>query len=118
VVAKRPRSKHSPQKAMAKKNLTQRAERFPIQRPIYYRQDDSSVWLEGITENISHTGILFIVEQAFKPSKLLEIRVAFALSITLSCLGAVVRTEYFDGKTALAVQIRNYNLLSHDKTTF
>jgi hypothetical protein len=104
---------------MTKKHrFIQRAERFPLQRPIYYRRDDSSDWLKGKTENISRTGILFHAKEAFKPDLELDIRVAFPLKMTLSCQGTIVRIDRSGGRKAAAVQIHNYNLLSSDKSSF
>jgi hypothetical protein len=98
-----------------KNRMIPRAERFPLHRPIYYRPSESSDWLEGTTENISRTGIIFTAEEDFKPSRLLDIRVSFPLNMTLSCLGAVVRTDNSNGRNALAVQIRRYSLRSDEK---
>jgi hypothetical protein len=103
---------------LKKHRMIPRAERFPLHRPIFYRQSESSDWLEGTTENISRTGIFFNAEKDFKPSRLLDIRVSFPLNMTLSCLGAVVRTENSSGRNALAVQIRRYSLRSKEKEAF
>ncbi len=101
-----------------KRGFVQRAERFPLQRPIYYRQNETSDWLEGITENISRTGILFRADKTFRSRRELDIRVAFPLKMTLACQATVIRTDRSGGRKATAVEIRDYELLSSDKAVF
>jgi hypothetical protein len=85
---------------------TPRAERFPFQIPLHYRQANLEDWHECKTVNISRTGILFQTDQTIASNSLLDIRVQFPASMTLSCQGSVVRTT----DSACAVRIHHYRI--------
>jgi hypothetical protein len=51
-----------------------RAKRFALRFPVYFRHPDSSTWLEGTTENISYTGVLFRSVSPLELESTLEIR--------------------------------------------
>lgn len=73
---------------MSRKTTSQhngRAKRFALRFPVYFRSPDSSTWLEGTTENISYTGVLF---HSFSPSPLaLETTLELRLQITVAAQG-------------------------------
>jgi hypothetical protein len=94
-----------------------RAERFQIRIPVRYREPHGGVWLEGKTENISRSGILFRTESLLSPKTTVEMRLALPAVIRneapgeVLCKGVVVRTEQSKitgAPPALAVAIRHY----------
>lgn len=108
---------------MSAKTLHQNAERarrFALHLPVYFRQPHSPTWLEGTTENISYTGILFRSTHPLVPDTSLELRLQLAVGPKLShaseihCKGAVVRMEQRnapENPVALAVAIRDYRIV-------
>jgi hypothetical protein len=98
---------------------TTRAERFPLNIPVRYREPHDQRWFEGRTENISRSGVLLLAEASLQPKITIELR--FELPITVLgeargevvCKGTVVRTEEnpMSGiPTALAIAIRSYRM--------
>jgi hypothetical protein len=93
-----------------------RAERFQVHMPVRYRVPDSPEWLEGCTENVSHTGVLFRTKSILKPSTLVDVRLEVPPTRTdgsraeVVCKCEVVRVEKSGKKNApaLAFAIRNY----------
>lgn len=73
---------------MSRKTTSQhngRAKRFALRFPVYFRPPDSPTWLEGMTENISYTGVLFHSES---PSLLeVESTVELRLQIAVAAQG-------------------------------
>jgi hypothetical protein len=108
---------------MSTKTLHQNAERarrFALHLPVYFRQPHSPAWLEGTTENISYTGVLFRSAHPLVPDTSLELRLQLAVGPKLSraseirCKGAVVRVEQTnapENPVALAVSIRDYRIV-------
>ena len=97
-----------------------RARRFALHLPIYFRQPESPTWLEGTTENISYTGVLFRSTHPVVPETSLELRLQLAVGANLipaseiRCKGAVVRIEPSkapEAPVALAVSIRDYRIV-------
>ena len=97
-----------------------RARRFALHLPIYFRQPQSTTWLEGMTENISYTGVLFRSTHPLVPETSLELRLQLALGAKtlpaseIRCKGAVVRVEPGNAPEApvsLAVSIRDYRIV-------
>ena len=76
-----------------------RARRFALHLPVYFRELDSPTWLEGTTENISYTGVLFLSSSPLAPETTLELRLQVAMGTKgrdpaeIRCKGAVVRLE-------------------------
>jgi len=98
---------------------TSRAERFPLNIPVRYREPHRPEWLEGRTGNISCSGVLLLTDASLPPKITIELR--FELPVTVSgetrgevvCKGTVVRTEEnpMSGiPAALAVAIRSYRM--------
>jgi len=99
---------------------SERARRFALHLPVYFRQPHSSTWLEGTTENISYTGVLFRSPYPLVPETALELRLQLAISANLNhaseirCKGAVVRVEQRNAPEtpiALAVAISDYRIV-------
>jgi len=97
-----------------------RARRFALHLPVYFRQPDSPTWLEGTTENISYTGLLLLSTHPMVPETSLELRLQLAVGTNLNhvseirCKGAVVRVEQRnapESPVALAVSIRDYRIV-------
>ena len=108
---------------MSTKTLHQnaeRAKRFALHLHVYFRQSHSTTWLEGTTENISYTGVLFRSTHPLVPETSLELRLQLAAGPKLNnaseirCRGAVVRVEQRNAPetpVALAVSIRDYRIV-------
>src|SRR5271157_4934090 len=95
----------------------ERAKRFGLHLPVYFRQPNSPTWLEGTTENISYTGVLLRSSYPLAPETALELRLQLLAGAKqprgaeIRCKGAVVRMEQRDvpgTPIALAVAIRDY----------
>ena len=98
----------------------ERARRFALHLPVYFRQPHSTTWLEGTTENISYTGVLFRSTHPLVPETSLELRLQLAIGPKLNnaseirCRGAVVRVEprsAAETPVALAVSISDYRIV-------
>jgi len=108
---------------MSTKTLHQngeRAMRFALHLPVYFRQSHSTTWLEGTTENISYTGVLFRSTHPLVPETSLELRLQLAVgpkpnnASEIRCRGAVVRVEQRNAPetpVALAVSISDYRIV-------
>jgi hypothetical protein len=99
-----------------------RATRYAIQMPIRFREGGTAEWREGVTVNISRTGILFQSEVNLPPRTLLEMQVILPFEIVgepkanVLCWGPVVRKDSSldeSGRYALATAILRYRF-SHD----
>jgi hypothetical protein len=86
-----PAARPGPQKA--------RAERFPIETQVRFREKGEPDWNEGTTLNISRTGILFRTPRALPPSTVIEMQILFPAEITggppanVLCWGPIVRAQ-------------------------
>ena len=98
----------------------ERAKRFALHLPVYFRQPQSPTWFEGTTENISYTGVLFRSTHPLVPETSLELRLQLAIGPKLNnaseirCRGAVVRVEprsAAETPVALAVSISDYRIV-------
>jgi hypothetical protein len=97
-----------------------RARRFALRFPVYFRKLDSPTWLEGTTENISYTGMLFHSSSLLAPQTALELRLRIEVGTKgkdpteVRCKGRVVRVEQRNAPeppVALAVAIRDYRIV-------
>lgn len=68
-----------------------RAGRLPIRLPVRYRELGCMEWIEGKTENMSRSGILFRAESVLVPKTKVEMRVAFPMVIKNKALWEIVR---------------------------
>jgi hypothetical protein len=98
----------------------ERARRFELHLPVYFRQPHTPTWLEGTTENISYTGVLFRSSYRLALETALELRLQLAVGsernhgAEIRCKGAVVRVEQRiapETPIALAVAIRDYRIV-------
>jgi hypothetical protein len=87
--------------------FSDRAQRFTMAVPLYFRKRGMSHWLEAQLVNISQTGILFRTDETVPAEEFLDVRVDFPADSHLECQCTVVRTE----PSLLAVQIQRYNLV-------
>lgn len=99
---------------------TSRARRYEIGTPIRYRVRGEREWREGVTENISISGVLIRASHALEPNTSIEMR--FLLPVELEgefaaevfCRGLVVRSSSrpaFAGTTAIAARILHSRFL-------
>jgi PAS domain S-box-containing protein len=95
-----------------------RARRFNLHLPLRYRLVGDQRWLEGTTENISRSGLLFQAEEMLQPSAQLEINLVLPAEIAglaateVVCRGEVVRAIGSPGSgvsPALAAKILQYH---------
>jgi hypothetical protein len=77
--------------------MIDRAERFPLEFRVKYRPVGTEPWIEGVTKNISRSGVLFSTEHVFDIDTPIEIDIALrsgpAAGSDLVCHGRIVRTE-------------------------
>ncbi len=94
-----------------------RAQRFQLQLPLKYRRLDEEQWHDGVTRNISRSGLLFQAEDPLQPNVVLEINLVLPAEIAglspteVVCRGEVVRTLTTAGEQmppALAAKILQY----------
>ncbi len=95
-----------------------RAQRFKLNLPVRYRLLGEDDWRQGITENISRSGLLFRVDQLLEPSSQVEISLVLPPEIAglsaaeVVCRGEVVRAmrgEHPSDNPALAAKILQYH---------
>jgi hypothetical protein len=95
-----------------------RARRFNLHLPLRYRQVGEQRWIEGTTENISRSGLLFRGEEALQPNAKLEISLVLPAEIAglaateVICRGEVVRSiegNQVGVSPALAAKILQYH---------
>lgn len=76
-----------------------RAQRFPLDLPVRYCRVGETVWMDGTTENISHSGVLFRVGQPLDIDSPVEIRITLPATSPGSpgsqiiCQARIVRAE-------------------------
>jgi PAS domain S-box-containing protein len=95
-----------------------RARRFNLHLPLRYRLVGEQRWLQGTTENISRSGLLFQAEEMLQPNAQLEINLVLPAEIAglaateVVCRGEVVRAVGTPGSgvsPALAAKILQYH---------
>jgi PAS domain S-box-containing protein len=95
-----------------------RARRFNLHLPLRYRLVGEQRWLQGTTENISRSGLLFQAEEMLQPNAQLEINLVLPAEIAglaateVVCRGEVVRAIGSPGTgvtPALAAKILQYH---------
>ena len=97
-----------------------RAPRFPLHMAVRFRRTGDSGWLEGQTENISCSGVLFRVDNALPDKANVELRLALPLEWgrvqppEVFCRGRVVRTVSIPDDAlsfGAVVRIEDYDFL-------
>jgi hypothetical protein len=98
---------------------TKRAERYEIHAVIHYRPRRARVWLKGLIQNISTSGVLILTDHVLPVGTAIEMR--FALPVKwqgkagadLLCRGVVVRPsspQQPDGAKFIALTIEQPHL--------
>jgi PAS domain S-box-containing protein len=110
---------HSEAKVARDKVPPFRAQRFNLHLPLRYRKLGDQGWLQGTTDNISRSGLLFKAEEVLQPNVQLEINLVLPAEIAglspteVVCRGEVVRSvDLEDGAStspALAAKILQYH---------
>jgi hypothetical protein len=108
---------------MPTKTLSQavgRARRFTLHLRVMYREVGVQEWLEGWTENISRTGMLFRCDAPLPVDTVVELKLQLSPAsgkedhaAEVLCRGTVVRVEQVGGldtSTVLAVSIHPYRI--------
>ena len=96
-----------------------RAPRYDLQIPVRVRLMGGSGWLEGLTANVSRSGVLFRAAGDLRPDALLEMGLMLPSLLGLGgsasqvlCLGCVVRVdEGSDGQYGYAASIWGYRFV-------
>jgi hypothetical protein len=98
---------------------SQRAQRFPIKVPMRYRKKLDKEWMEGRTENISQSGLLFQAPEPLNPDTLVQFYFALPQNkegesgATVICEGLTIRTilpATSDESPLVAVKLLDYKL--------
>jgi PilZ domain len=92
-----------------------RAHRFPLTLPIRCRRAGEDGWLEGVTINISSSGVLFCTSKPLDVDTKVEMTIVLGQSRAqrgeLRCDGRIVRIESGSSTTAsMAATFSRYNL--------
>ncbi|PYQ16199.1 MAG: hypothetical protein DMF80_06260 [Acidobacteria bacterium] len=97
-----------------------RAPRFSIEIPFYFRRRGEASWRQGMTDNISRSGVLFRTTEMLEESTPVEMHFALPLEVSgqpgalVACRGQIVRTvppESSDALPALAATIARYRFV-------
>jgi hypothetical protein len=102
--------------------LHTRAQRFTIRTPIRYREVGGRRWFEGITENISRSGVLFRADHVLGPKAAVQMSLSLPVKMSgkrpakISCRGTVVRTALTTepNLTVIGATIRRYRFRRGD----
>lgn len=103
-----------------------RAPRYIIGLPFFYRRKGKRAWLEGRTENISRTGVLFRTEQLVDQQTPIEMRFSLPAEVSgepaalVACRGLVVRVVPAatpDALPAVAATISKYRIIRRDTSS-
>ena len=104
----------------ASESQPERSQRFAIRAPISYRISGESTWRDGITENISRSGMLFRAERLLKHGTKLELNLGLPVKLPREPApdvifhGSVVRVASAPGDKLpawIAAKILDYRLL-------
>jgi hypothetical protein len=94
------------------------APRAPITTPVRYREPGDADWIEGLTENVSRSSLLFRGRRIGEPRAALEMIVMLPSTAEgpggrALCHGHIVRlaSPDSDGPTAVAVKISSCRLV-------
>ena len=97
-----------------------RAPRFSIEIPFYFRRRGEGSWREGMTHNISRSGVLFHTDEDLASSEPIEMHFALPLQVSgqpgavVACRGLVVRAvppDSPDAQPAFAATIVRYRFV-------
>jgi PilZ domain len=124
------RVKHEPVSSARRSHARQkrptwvpRARRLKLDIPLRYRVNRASTWYEGIIENISQSGVLFLGPQPLPVNALIEMvfempeEISGQKNSNVVCQGRVMRAkdaaqqEEEDGQVGLAASIVDYKFV-------
>jgi hypothetical protein len=97
-----------------------RAPRFSIEMPFYFRRPGESSWREGMTDNISRSGVLFRTADVLEENTPIDMQFALPFEVSgqpgavVACRGQIVRTvppDSQDALPALAATIARYRFV-------
>ena len=100
-------------------HLAPRAYRYPLVAPVVYRRQGRRQWSQGVSVNMSRTGVLFATaEQVLPAGERIEFRIRLpnphgARGCEVQCVGAVMRSmpgRYAGEPGAMGVEIEQYEL--------
>lgn len=102
-----------------------RAPRFTIEIPFFFRKRGEGSWRQGMTDNISRSGVLFRTSEPLESSTPIEMHFALPLKVpaysgaVVACRGLIVRTVPADSPDALpgfAATISRYRFVRRGPT--
>lgn len=97
-----------------------RAPRFAIEVPFYFRRRGESSWRQGMTDNISRSGVLFRSRDLLDEQTPIDMHFELPLQVSgrpgavVACRGFVVRAvdpESPDALSAMAATISRYRFV-------
>jgi hypothetical protein len=96
-----------------------RAMRYSMPLHLQYRQSANASWVSGRTENISASGVLFVVDEVLAVNTLITMTLVMPAELvggagaSVTCVGKVVRVlpPARHGRPAMAASITKYRLL-------
>lgn len=103
-----------------------RAQRYPLETTLRYRVTGQENWLEGMTEDISQSGVLFRTESVVPTGTLVEMNLMLPALISgeppseLNCQATVVRAvrpSSTGGLSRIAAKVLHYRLQRGGGTT-
>ena len=101
-----------------KTEFRDRARRFSLESPMFFRRAGEQEWRQGRTMNISRSGLLFEAPEPIEPRTPLEVRLELPVAgpaappAHVTCRGEVVRDELpteRNGPHRLAAAILRFN---------
>ena len=104
-----------------------RALRYNLQLAVRFRPAGGTTWSDGVTQNVSRSGVLFRAADALDTNTPVELRLALPIGSSpdafseVICSGRIVRTvapSPSDSRPGIAVAIAHYELVpgSHKLT--
>lgn len=96
-----------------------RAQRYPLETTLRYRVTGQDNWLEGMTEDISQSGVLFRTESVLPTGTFVEMNLMLPALISgeapaeLNCHATIVRTvrpSGTGGSSRIAAKVLHYRL--------
>ena len=88
-----------------------RAPRYLVSLPMRYRLAGEPTWWDGVTGNVSRSGVLFSAAGAITPDRVIELALCLSPGAAeVLCVGRVVRTGTSEGAAWVAALIEEYRL--------
>lgn len=102
-----------------------RALRYNLQLAVRFRPAGETTWSDGVTQNVSRSGVLFRAANSLDPNTPVELRLALPLGSApdafseVICSGRIVRTvapSPSESRPGIAVEISHYELVPGSHT--